>query len=43
MDLMAVLEKGITHNRLHDLTDVAEMMRISARHEVNFLPPEANA
>jgi quercetin dioxygenase-like cupin family protein len=29
-------------NRLHDLTDVAEIVRISAEHEVNFLPPEAN-
>jgi hypothetical protein len=29
-------------NRLHDLTDVAEIVRISAEHEVNFLPSEAN-
>ena len=29
-------------NRLHNLTDVAEIVRISAEHEVNFLPPEAN-
>ena len=29
-------------NRLHDLTDVAEIVRISAEHEVNFLPLEAN-
>jgi hypothetical protein len=43
MDMMAALEKGITHNRLHDLTDVAEIVRISAGHEVNFPPPEANA
>jgi hypothetical protein len=41
MDLMAALEKGITHNRLQDLTDVAEIVRISAEHEV--MPPEANA
>jgi hypothetical protein len=27
---------------LHNLTDVAEIVRISAEHEVNFLPPEAN-
>ena len=26
-------------NRLHDLTDVAEVVRISAECEVNFLPP----
>jgi hypothetical protein len=43
MDLMAALEKGIAHNRLHDLTDVAEIVRISARLEVNLLPSEANA
>jgi hypothetical protein len=42
MDLMAALEKGITHNWLHDLTDVAEIVRISAEHEVNLLPSEAN-
>jgi hypothetical protein len=42
MDMMAAQEKGITHNRLHDLTDVAETVRISAE-QVNFLPPEANA
>ena len=31
-------------NQLHNLTDVAEIvLRISAEHEVNFLPPEANA
>jgi len=29
-------------NQLHNLTDVAEIVRISAEHEVNFLPPEAN-
>ena len=29
-------------NRLHNLTDVAEIVRISGEHEVNFLPPEAN-
>ena len=27
---------------LHDLTDVAEVVRLSAEHEVNFLPPDAN-
>jgi hypothetical protein len=43
MDLMAALEKDITHNRLHDLTDVAKIGRISPEHEVNFLPSEANA
>jgi hypothetical protein len=26
-------------SRLHDLTDVAEVVRISAECEVNFLPP----
>jgi mannose-6-phosphate isomerase-like protein (cupin superfamily) len=29
-------------NRLHNLTDPAEVVKISARHEVDFLPPEAN-
>ena len=29
-------------NQLHNLTDVAEIVRISAEHDVNFLPPEAN-
>ena len=29
-------------NQLHNLTDVEEIVRISAEHEVNFLPPEAN-
>src|ERR1700694_6016254 len=29
-------------NQVHNLTDVAEIVRISAEHEVNFLPPEAN-
>ena len=29
-------------NQLHNLTDVAEIVRISGEHEVNFLPPEAN-
>lgn len=29
-------------NHLHYLTDPAEIMRISARHEVEFLPPQAN-
>ena len=27
---------------LHDLTDVPRVIEISAEHEVNFLPPEAN-
>jgi len=27
---------------LHNLSDVAEIVRISGEHEVNFLPPEAN-
>ena len=40
---MAALEKGITHNRLHDPSDVAEIVRIYAKHEVNLLPPEADA
>lgn len=30
-------------NKLHNLTDVAEIVRISAEHEVDFLPQEANA
>jgi quercetin dioxygenase-like cupin family protein len=30
-------------NSLHNLTDVGEIVRISAEHEVNFLPEEANA
>ena len=30
-------------NELHNLTDVADVVRISALHEVDFLPPEANA
>jgi len=29
-------------NQLHNLTDPAEVVRISALHEVDFLPPEAN-
>jgi hypothetical protein len=41
MDLMAALEKGIAHNRLHDPNDVAEIVRISSDHEV--MPAEANA
>jgi len=28
---------------LHNLTDVAEVVRLSAEHEVNFLPEDANA
>ena len=28
--------------QLHNLEDVDEVVRISAEHEVNFLPPEAN-
>ena len=27
--------------RLHDMTDEAEVVRVSAEHEVDFLPPEA--
>jgi quercetin dioxygenase-like cupin family protein len=27
---------------LHDLTDVPRVIELSAQHEVNFLPPEAN-
>lgn len=30
-------------DNLHNVTDPAEAVRISARHEVDFLPPEANA
>jgi hypothetical protein len=29
-------------NNLHNVTDPEEVVKISARHEVNFLPPEAN-
>jgi quercetin dioxygenase-like cupin family protein len=29
-------------NQLHDLSDPVEVVRISALHEVDFLPPEAN-
>ena len=29
-------------NNLHNVADPAEVVAISARHEVNFLPPEAN-
>ena len=29
-------------NMLDNLADPAEVVRISAEHEVNFLPPEAN-
>jgi quercetin dioxygenase-like cupin family protein len=29
-------------DKLHNLTDPAEVVRISADHEVDFLPPEAN-
>lgn len=28
---------------LHDMTDIPEIIAASARHEVDFLPPEANA
>jgi quercetin dioxygenase-like cupin family protein len=28
--------------RLHDMSDIEEIVRVSAEHEVNFLPPEAN-
>lgn len=27
---------------LHDMTDVEEVVRVSAEHDVDFLPPEAN-
>jgi quercetin dioxygenase-like cupin family protein len=30
-------------NALHDLSDVPEVVRLSALHDVDFLPPEANA
>ena len=29
-------------DQLHDMTDVDEVVRVSAEHEVDFLPPEAN-
>ena len=29
-------------DQLHNLTDPAEVVKISAEHEVDFLPPEAN-
>lgn len=28
---------------LHEMTDVEEVVRVSAEHDVDFLPPEANA
>ena len=28
--------------QLHDMTDVGEVVRVSAEHDVDFLPPEAN-
>ncbi|TWI35825.1 cupin domain-containing protein [Paracoccus sulfuroxidans] len=28
--------------KLHGMTDVDEVVRVSAEHDVNFLPPEAN-
>ncbi len=30
-------------NAIHNVADPAEVVKISARHEVDFLPPEANA
>jgi uncharacterized RmlC-like cupin family protein len=30
-------------DNLHNVPDPMEVVKISARHEVNFLPPEANA
>ena len=29
-------------DKLHNLQDPEEVVRISAEHEVNFLPPDAN-
>jgi hypothetical protein len=29
-------------NKLDNLADPAEVVKVSAQHEVNFLPPEAN-
>lgn len=29
-------------DELHELTDVEEVVRLSAEHDVDFLPPEAN-
>ncbi|WP_299681041.1 cupin domain-containing protein [uncultured Roseobacter sp.] len=29
-------------DELHEMTDVEEVVKISAQHDVNFLPPEAN-
>jgi hypothetical protein len=29
-------------DNIHDVADPNEVVAISARHEVNFLPPEAN-
>lgn len=28
--------------RLHNMSDIEEIVRVSAEHEVNFLPPDAN-
>jgi hypothetical protein len=30
-------------NNIHNVADPAEVVKISSRHEVEFLPPEANA
>lgn len=30
-------------NALHEKTDIPEIVRLSAEHEVDFLPPEANS
>ncbi|MGI9505199.1 MAG: cupin domain-containing protein, partial [Geminicoccaceae bacterium] len=29
-------------DKLHDLEDVEEVVKLSAQHDVDFLPPEAN-
>ena len=35
-------EREALFNRLHDLSDPDEVVKISAEHAVDFLPPEAN-
>ena len=38
---VAMLDK--LFEKLHNMTDTDEVVKVSAAHEVNFLPPEANA
>ena len=38
-----VCDDGVTIAKELHLADPEEVVKVSARHEVNFLPPEANA